>query len=95
VFQNGEEILPDGSVAMKTVQVQYFALLREQAGCGEEKIATATDTPAALYDELKRRHGFTLSQEQLRVALNGDFAAWDEPLVDGARVFLMPPFAGG
>ena len=25
---------------MKTVQVQYFALLREQAGCGEESIAT-------------------------------------------------------
>ena len=80
---------------MKTVQVQYFALLREQAGCGEEKITTAADTPATLYDELRSRHGFTLAQEHLRVALNGDFAAWEKPLIDGAQVVFLPPFAGG
>lgn len=80
---------------MKTVQVQYFARLREEAGCSEEAVTTVAGTPAALYDELRSRRGLTLPREQLRVALNGDFAAWDSPLADGARVVFMPPFAGG
>lgn len=80
---------------MKTVQVQYFAMLRDEAGCGEETVATMASTAAALYDELRSRRGFTLDRARLRVALNGDFAAWDSPLVDGARVVFMPPFAGG
>ena len=80
---------------MKTVQVQYFAMLREQAGCGEETIATAADTPAALYEELRSRRGFTLARERVRVALNGEFSSWEAPLIDGARVVFMPPFAGG
>ena len=80
---------------MKTVHVQYFAMLREQAGCQEETIATAADTPAALYEELRSRRGFTLARERLRVALNGDFTSWETPLIDGGRVVFMPPFAGG
>jgi molybdopterin converting factor small subunit len=80
---------------MKTVQVQYFAMLREQAGCGEETIATTADTLAALYEELRSRRGFTPARERLRVALNGDFTPWETPLADGAQVVFMPPFAGG
>ena len=80
---------------MKCIQVQYFAMLREQAGCGEEKIETSADTPAALYRELCRRHGFTLPAEGLKVAINDDFAAWNTPLKDGVRVVFIPPFAGG
>ena len=80
---------------MKCIQVQYFAVLREQAGFGEEKIETSADTTAALYRELCRRHGFTLPAEGLKVAVNDDFTAWDAPLEDGSRVVLIPPFAGG
>ncbi len=80
---------------MKCIQVQYFAGLREQAGRGEEKIETSADTPAALYRELCRRHGFTLPAEGLKVAINDDFAAWNTPLKDGVRVVFIPPFAGG
>lgn len=80
---------------MKCIQVQYFAGLREQAGRGEEKIETSADTPAALYRELCRRHGFTLPAGGLKVAINDDFAAWNAPLKDGARVVFIPPFAGG
>lgn len=80
---------------MKRIQVQYFAVLREQAGCSEEKIKTPADTPAALYQELCRRHGFALPAGGLKVAINDDFAAWDAPLKDGVRVVFIPPFAGG
>lgn len=80
---------------MKNIQVQYFAMLREQAGCDEEKVKTAAATPAALYEDLCRRHRFTQPAGGLRVAINDTFAGWNTPLEDGARVVFIPPFAGG
>ena len=36
---------------MTAVHVQYYAVLREQAGRSEEHVVTAAATPAALYEE--------------------------------------------
>jgi molybdopterin converting factor small subunit len=80
---------------VKTVRVQYFAALREQAGCREETLATTAATLAVLYAELQRSHGFTIPAERLSVALNDDFSGWSAPLADGATVVFLPPFAGG
>ena len=80
---------------MKSVRVLYFAMLREQAGCNEEAVTTPATTPAALYEELQRKHAFTLSAERLRVAVNGDFTRWNAPLGEGDLVVFIPPFAGG
>lgn len=79
----------------KVIHVRYFALLREQAGRAEERVETLAATPAALYAELRRRHGFALPPERVRIALNGEFAAWDAPLAGGAQVAFLPPVAGG
>lgn len=75
--------------------VQYFALLREQAGRTEEHVQTLAPTAAALYAELSQRHGFTLPQNVLKVAVNDEFAAWDHALRPGDRVVFIPPVAGG
>ena len=48
-----------------------------------------------LYDELRARHGFTLRRENLRLAVNGEFASWEKPLVDGDEVAFLPPVSGG
>ncbi len=80
---------------MPVVQVQYYAVLREQAGRSEERVETAAATPAALYEELRARHGLKLARAQLRVAVDGEFADWDAALADGARVVFIPPVAGG
>jgi molybdopterin converting factor subunit 1 len=79
----------------KQVQVRYFAMLREQAGCGEERVETGASTPAALYEELRGRHGFSVPAGRLQVAVNDDFVAWDSPLAAGDRVVFIPPIAGG
>jgi molybdopterin converting factor subunit 1 len=79
----------------KTIRVQYFALLRDQRGLADEKLATAADTPAGLYAELRARHGFTLPVEQLRVAVNDEFSPWDAPLHEGDALAFIPPVAGG
>ncbi len=80
---------------MKTIQVQYFALLREQRGLAREAVTTGAATPAELYGELAARHGFTLASGQLRVAVGGEFAPWTTPLNDGAELVFIPPVAGG
>ena len=80
---------------MKTVTVQYFAILREQRGLTEEKVSTAAATLAALYDELRVRHGFTLPADRVRAAVNDEFVASAALLRDGVRVVFIPPVAGG
>ncbi len=80
---------------MITVQIQYFALLREQRGRSQETVTTRCSTPAELYRELRQNHPFTLDQDRLRVAQNGEFVAWDAPLLDQAHLVFLPPVAGG
>jgi molybdopterin converting factor small subunit len=85
----------DLSSLVKTVRLQYFALLREQRGVSSETLSTAAQTPGELYEELRARHPFTLAADRLRVAINGEFAPWNAPLPDGADLVFIPPVAGG
>lgn len=79
----------------RTLRVQYYAILREQAGRSEETLDTTAGTPAELYDELRRRHPFQLTAAQLKVALNSEFSDWQAPLRHGDTVVFIPPVAGG
>ena len=79
----------------KTIRVQYYAVLREQAGRSEETLDTFAATAADLYDELRARHPFQLSPAQLKVALNSEFSDWRTPLRHGDTVVFIPPVAGG
>jgi molybdenum cofactor guanylyltransferase len=81
--------------APKRVSVQYFALLREQAGRREETVLTAARTAQDLYQQLAARYPFTLPAEVLRVAVNEEFSEWSAPLKDGDAVVFIPPVAGG
>jgi molybdopterin converting factor subunit 1 len=80
---------------MPQLRLRYFALFREQAGRREETLATTAATPALLYEELATRYGFRLGRAQLQVAVNGAFADWSTPLVDGDEIVFIPPVAGG
>jgi molybdopterin-guanine dinucleotide biosynthesis protein A len=82
------------SAAMQ-LKIQYYALMREQAGRSDETLETTAPTPADLYSELKARYGFTLSREQLKVAVNSEFASWSHRLAAGDSVVFIPPVAGG
>ena len=85
----------DPTAKTRPLDIQYFALLREQAGCAHESLQSAARTPRDLYLELQTRHRFTLPLEMLRVAINGDFAEWDHPLEAADHVVFIPPVAGG
>ena len=89
------ELLPEASSAPKRITVQYYALLREQAGRRDEALTTRARTAAELYAELARRHPFSLAPELLRVAINAEFRDWTAPLAEGDAVVFIPPVAGG
>ena len=80
---------------MISVEVQYYALLREQARTSRERVTTTATTAQALYQELRARHQLTPDVSQLRVAIDGEFAARTDALRDGAEVVFIPPVAGG
>jgi molybdopterin converting factor subunit 1 len=77
------------------LKIQYYALMREQAGRSEETLDTFAATPQDLYGELTARYGFTLAREQLKVAVNSEFSDWSRPLSTGDAVVFIPPVAGG
>lgn len=79
----------------RRIEVQYYALLREQAGRSAEAVTTAARTPRELYEELRKRHPFSLPAEMLRVAVNAEFGDWSQPLGEGDAVVFIPPVAGG
>jgi molybdopterin-guanine dinucleotide biosynthesis protein A len=79
----------------KRIKVQYYAILREQAGRSDESIVTTAHTPRDLYNELKSRYPFSLAPEMLRVAVNAEFGEWSQRLADGDSVVFIPPVAGG
>lgn len=80
---------------MKSIRIQYFAILRESAGRSDETVRTRAQTAAQLYGELLDRYGFSLQPEQLRVVINDELEAWTTPLHDGDEVVFLPPVAGG
>jgi molybdopterin-guanine dinucleotide biosynthesis protein A len=85
---------PDANTTLE-LRVQYFALLREQAGRSAETLTTRARTPRDLYSELRTKYPFTLPPDMLRVAVNAEFGDWAQPLKSGDAVVFIPPVAGG
>lgn len=83
------------SATERELRVQYFALLREQAGRREETVRSRAATPRELFAEVTARHRFSLTPDHLKVAVNADFAEWSRPLAAGDTVVFIPPVAGG
>ena len=79
----------------KQIHIQYFALLREERGLTVETVQTGSKTVKQLFDELKRKHKFSLGSERLNVAINEEFQPWETTLKSGDAVVFIPPVAGG
>ncbi len=79
---------------MKTIHIEYFAILREQADRASESLVTDAATAEALFQELQAAHGFA-APRNFKVAINDEFSVWAAELQDGDRVVFIPPVAGG
>ncbi|MBV7435156.1 MoaD/ThiS family protein [Cardiobacteriaceae bacterium TAE3-ERU3] len=75
--------------------VLYFAALAEATGKSAETISESYPDLAALYAALQSKYGFTLAQNQLRVARNQSFCQWTDAPQAGDEIAFIPPVAGG
>lgn len=78
-----------------SINLRYFAILREQRGLSQENLSTTAKTPGELYAQLKDQYGFTLSSDRVGVAINDHFDTMDRILQDGDTIVFVPPVAGG
>lgn len=82
-----------------TLQVLYFAWLRERIGQGRETVETEAETIADLIAELRARedrYDLAFSDTSaLRAALDQKLVALDTPLADAREVAFFPPMTGG
>lgn len=79
----------------RRIEVRFFAMLREQAGCTGVTLVSAAPDPLSLYGELQSRLRLPIDASLLRVAINGRFARLTDPLAEGDEVVFIPPVAGG
>jgi molybdopterin synthase sulfur carrier subunit len=83
------------------MKVLYFAWLKSKIGVAEEDVAPPADvtTVGALLDWLAGRgprHAAALADRSVvRVAINQEYAALDQPIRPGDEVALFPPVTGG
>ena len=82
-----------------TLDVLYFAWVRERIGLPKERIETGAATVAELVEELKAREeryeAAFADLSALRVAIDQELTEFDAAL-DGAReVAFFPPMTGG
>jgi len=80
---------------MARVTLLYFASLREAVGHEREDTDSNAADLAALYAEVAARHRLDWPRERLRVAVDGAFADWSQPLRDGSEIVFIPPVSGG
>jgi len=82
-----------------TLQLLYFAWLRERIGLRGEEVETAAATVADLVAELRlREERYALAFSDLaavRVALDQELAEFDAPLAGVREVAFFPPMTGG
>ncbi len=78
------------------ITVLYFASLADKAQQGQQQLDLADNLSLSeLYTQLKQQHGFELDISKVRVAINDEFASWDDAINDGDTIAFIPPVAGG
>jgi len=82
-----------------SVEVLYFAWVRERIGLPRETVETGAATVAGLVDELRGREARYAAAfadiAALRVALDQELADFDAPLAGVREVAFFPPMTGG
>ena len=82
-----------------SIDVLYFAWLRERTGLPRERVETQAPTVAALVDELRARgeryEAAFADMGSVRAAVDQELVALDAPLAGAREVAFFPPMTGG
>ncbi len=81
--------------SLMDIRILYFAQLAELAGKSEETRSIEDPSPAALYAQLQKEHGFPHDFATMQVAINHQLSAHETPLKQGDQIAFLPPMTGG
>ena len=83
--------------AILKVQILFFAVLRERAGCAQETLTLSPPVSAgALLELIGARHpGLASLAGRVQIAVNRNIVPPSHLLADGDEVALIPPVSGG
>ncbi len=74
-----------------SIQVKFFASLREKIGISEAKVENATTAR----DVWNIATNNAKQPDNLLVAINLDYAKFDDAINDGDEIAFFPPVTGG
>lgn len=77
------------------IKVRYFALFREQTGCGSEIVDWSGGTTAELFQLMAEKHSNLQTEAAALVAVNDEMCGWETTLNEDDEVLFFPPVAGG
>jgi len=80
---------------MHSLEIHYFALLREKSGKVSETLQTQAKSYGELYSELSLKYEFDLPTEMVQVAVNDEFMPLISAIIPSSKVVFIPPVAGG
>ena len=79
----------------KTIDIQYYAILRIERGEPGDHMTTEATNALELYNELRTQHGFSLGPKDFKVVINNVFGGLDSTISDGDKLMFIPPISGG
>jgi molybdopterin converting factor small subunit len=79
----------------KTVEIIYYAALREARGLAREELNTKADSLLDLYEELKSKYDLKLPSQLLKAAVNNEYKDLDSKFNARDIIVFIPPVAGG
>lgn len=79
------------TINQMSIQVKFFASLRDKIGKSEVELSTAKTTGEA-WDQAT---GNAPRPDNVLVAINLEYARFDDPVEDGDEVAFFPPVTGG
>lgn len=83
------------------MKIRYFAWLRDHTGCGQEEMSCPSDVQTisdliGYLEDQDHKYKKAFAQKQvIRVAVNHEFASFDDVVTDQDEIAFFPPVTGG
>ena len=77
-----------------TLTINYFGMIAEWVGAGQNELSFAGSTVKELRSELESKYP-KLTGISYQVAVDQKIATAEQELTESSEIALLPPFAGG